>query len=108
MKLEVLFHQLLGLGTEWEVTGLTVGEANGVVEIRIRETPTLWASARCEADGGALVGYDHGAERRWRHLNIFQYRCEIVCAMPRGRCQSCGKVSTVKAPWEGARLYAGL
>jgi transposase len=101
MKLEMLFHQLLGLGREWEVTGLAVREADGVVEIGIRETPQVWATLRCEADGAALSGYDHGAERRWRHLNIFQYRCEIVCALPRGRCPTCGKVSTVKAPWEG-------
>ncbi|MCD8482619.1 MAG: ISL3 family transposase [Verrucomicrobia bacterium] len=48
-----------------------------------------------------MVPYGHGAQRRWRHLNIFEYRCEIVCALPRGRCMSSGKVSTVRAPWEG-------
>lgn len=108
MKLEMLFHQLLGLGEEWEVTGLAVREADGVVEIRIRETAKVWSALRCEADGAALSGYDHGAERRWRHLNIFQYRCEIVCALPRGRCPTCGKVSTVKAPWEGLTKHFTL
>lgn len=34
-------------------------------------------------------------------LNIFEYRCEIVCALPRGRCPKCRRVRTVKAPWEG-------
>jgi transposase len=101
MKLEVLFHQLLGLGAEWEVTGLTLRQEDGIVEIRVRETGNLWASTRCAVDQAPLRGYDHAEERRWRHLNLFQYRCEIVCALPRGRCATCGKVTTIQAPWEG-------
>lgn len=101
MKLESLFHQLLGLGDEWEVTQLAVRDEDGTVEINIRERKLLWEAQRCGADGQALKPYDHGEERRWRHLNIFQYRCEIVCRLPRGKCPQCGKVATVKAPWEG-------
>jgi len=85
MKLESMFHQLLGLGAEWEVTGLEVREADGTVEIRIAETEALWTSARCPEDAAILTGYDHGKERRWRHLNIFEYRCEIACRLPRGK-----------------------
>jgi transposase len=101
MELEALFHQLLGLENSWEVTGLKVREDDGSVEISIRETEALWSSCPCPADGASLKAYDHGQERRWRHLNIFQYRCEIVCRLPRGKCAQCGKVTTVKAPWEG-------
>jgi transposase-like protein len=46
-------------------------------------------------------GYDHAPERRWRHLNVCQLQSEIVCALPRGECQSCRKVYTVRPPWEG-------
>jgi len=101
MELEALFHQLLGLADSWEVTGLRVRDDDGTVEISIRETSALWSTQPCPADGAALSAYDHGEQRRWRHLNIFQYRCEIVCSLPRGRCRQCGKVTTVKAPWEG-------
>lgn len=108
MKLESMFHQLLGLGAEWEVRGLEVREADGIVEIRIGETPALWSRARCAEDGAALAGYDHGQERRWRHLNIFEYRCEIVCRLPRGKCGKCGKVTTIAAPWEGLTKHFSL
>lgn len=108
MKLESMFHQLLGLGAEWEVTGLEVREADGTVEIRIAETEALWASTRCPGDGAVLAGYDHGQERRWRHLNIFEYRCEIVCRLPRGKCGKCGKVTTIPAPWEGLTKHFTL
>jgi transposase len=98
---EALFHQLLGLGENWAIAGLRVRAEDGTVEIAVQETPQLWYGVSCEADGGALRPYDHGRERRWRHLNIFQYRCEIVCALPRGKCGKCGSVKTVAAPWEG-------
>jgi transposase len=108
MKLESMFHQLLGLGAEWEVTGLAVREADGTVEIAIAETEALWTTARCPEDGSGLFGYDHGKERRWRHLNIFEYRCEIVCRLPRGKCGKCGKVTTIRAPWEGLTKHFTL
>lgn len=101
MELEALFHQLLGLEDSWEVTGLTVRDEDGTVEIVVRETSALWSTQQCPSDGAALSAYDHGESRRWRHLNIFEYRCEIVCRLPRGKCRQCGKVTTVKAPWEG-------
>jgi transposase len=101
MKLESLFHQLLGLGLNWEVISLRVLEPDGTVEIGIRETGELWKEQKCAVDGHALVGFDHAQERRWRHLNIFQYRCEIVCKLPRGKCVKCGKIRTISPPWEG-------
>lgn len=101
MKLESLFHQLLGLGLNWEVVSLRLLEPDGTVEIEIRETGELWKEQKCAVDGHALVGFDHAQERRWRHLNIFQYRCEIVCKLPRGKCTKCGKIRTISAPWEG-------
>jgi transposase len=108
MKLESIFHQLLGLGAEWEVRGLEVRAADGTVEMRIAETEALWSRARCAEDGAVLAGYDHGKERCWRHLNIFEYRCEIVCRLPRGKCTKCGKVTTIAAPWEGLMKHFTL
>lgn len=101
MRLEQLFHQLLGLAESWEVVGLQVLESDGTVQIEVREKPALWESAKCPDDGERLRPYGHGQTRRWRHLNIFEYRCEIVCALPRGRCAKCARVRTIEAPWEG-------
>jgi transposase len=102
MDLKTLFHQLLGLGESWEVVSLEVDRSVGTVDIHIRESPRLWElGVKCPESGEEMKPYGHGAERRWRHLNIFEYRCEIVCSLPRGRCVGSGKVQTIAAPWEG-------
>ena len=72
------------------------------VLIRVEETPALWKQESCPHCGHKTVrGYDHAPERHWRHLNICQLQSEIVCALPRGECQDCRKIYTVRAPWEG-------
>ena len=45
--------------------------------------------------------YDHTEELAWRHLNVFQHRCEIRCRLPRKKCRQCGDVFRVRPPWEG-------
>ncbi len=38
---------------------------------------------------------------QWRHLNVFNKECVIVCALPRGRRGDDSKVYRVTPPWEG-------
>jgi transposase len=99
MKPEVLFGQLLGLGEHWFVS--SVEYSTGELRLVIEERPTLVGSLRCAADGAPVTCHDHGEKRIWRHLNGFEHVCYIECRLPRGRCSKCGKVTTVKAPWEG-------
>ena len=99
---EKVFHQILALGEAWQVTTVDYAEKERKVSIVVHETPRLWAAERCpHCQGQEVCGYDHAPERRWRHLNVCQLESEIVCALPRGRCQACRKVYTVRAPWEG-------
>jgi transposase len=49
--------------------------------------------------------YDHTEVLTWRHLNVFQYRCEITCRLPRGKCRQCGHVFRVRPPWEGLSIH---
>jgi transposase len=37
-------------------------------------------------------------EKKWRHLNFFQYECELVARVPRVKCQKDG-VRQVQVPW---------
>ncbi len=37
---------------------------------------------------------------QWRHLNIFNKKCVIVCALPRGRRAHDGKMYRVTPHWE--------
>src|SRR5437870_9519380 len=105
MTPEKLFHELLGLGLDWEVIESRFERESGTVFLEIRETPKLWESLRCPKDGGWVFCYDHTEERTWRHLNVFQYRCEITCRLPRGKCRQAGHVFRVRPPWEGLSTH---
>src|ERR1700747_3470417 len=47
---------------------------------------------------GQKCGIHDTIERRWRHLNFFQYRCELVAKVPRTWCRKDG-VHQVQVPW---------
>jgi transposase len=105
MTPEKLFHELLGLGLNWEVIQSRFEPSDGTVYLEIGETPKLWESVRCPQDGGLVFCYDHTEVLTWRHLNVFQHRCEITCRLPRGKCRQCGHVFRVRPPWEGLSTH---
>ena len=89
----------------WEVTESRFERESGTVFLEIRERPALWETARCPQDGGLVFCYDHTEVLTWRHLNVFQHRCEITCRLPRGKCRQCGHVFRVRPPWEGLSMH---
>ena len=101
MTPEKLFHELLGLGLQWEVVQSRFERASGTVFLEIRATARLWESVRCPQDTGAVFCYDHPETLTWRHLNIFQHRCEITCRVPRAKRRQCGHVFRVRPPGRG-------
>ena len=101
MTPERMFHELLGLGMNWEVTESRFEKESGTVFLEIGEKEELWKGLRCPKDGGAVFCFDHTEVLTWRHLNVFQHRCEITCRLPRGKCRQCGHVHRVRPPWEG-------
>jgi len=105
MTPERMFHELLGLGLNWEVQECRFERATGVVELELAETAQLWAGVRCPQDGGNAFCYDHTEVLTWRHLNVFQHRCQITCRLPRGKCRQCGQVFRVRPPWEGLSTH---
>ena len=62
---------------------------------------------RCPACGAQCPGYD-AVEKRWRHLNFFQYRCELVAKVPRVNCPRDGAAERGSLGERGKRLYASL
>lgn len=105
MTPEKLFHELLGLGLNWEVVESRFERESGMVFLEIREAAPLWEMVRCPQDGGRAFCYDHTESLTWRHLNVFQHRCQITCRLPRGKCRQCGQVFRVRPPWEGLSLH---
>jgi transposase len=105
MTPEKLFHELLGLGLNWEVVESRFEKESGTVFLEIRETARLWETVRCPKDGGLVFCYDHTELLTWRHLNVFQHQCQITCRLPRGKCRQCGHVFRVRPPWEGLSTH---
>lgn len=105
MTPEKLFHELLGLGLNWEVMDSRFDREKGTVILEIKETERLWDSQRCPKDGGSVSCYDHTEQLVWRHLNVFQHHCEIRCLLPRGKCRQCGHLYRVRPPWEGLSMH---
>lgn len=101
MTPEDLFHELLGLGRQWRVTRCEFTAEGGLVRLWVEETAELW-SLESIAAGEAVSCYDHVSEELvWRHLNVFEHRCEIHCRLPRGQRTTDRKVYRVLPPWEG-------
>lgn len=75
-------------------------EKTSTFVICVRETAELWAEESRRA-GTTVTCYDHVEPMQWRHLNVFNKECVIVCALPRGRREDDGKVYRVTPPWEG-------
>ena len=105
MTPERLFQELLGLGLNWEVVESRFERESGTVFLEIRETDKLWELVRCPRDTGLVFCYDHTEVLTWRHLDVFQHRCEITCRLPRGKCRQCGHVFRVRPPWEGLSTH---
>jgi len=100
MTPEETFHQLLGLGESWTVIRTEFEVKEQTFVICVQETERLWPeeSQRC---GQEVTCYDHVEAMQWRHLNVFNKECVIVCALPRGKRKNDGAVYRVTPPWEG-------
>jgi transposase len=105
MTPEKMFHELLGLGLNWEVAESRFERESGTVFLELRETDRVWDLVRCPKCTGLVYCYDHTEVMTWRHLNVFEHRCEITCRLPRGKCRQCGHIFRVRPPWEGLSTH---
>jgi transposase len=101
MTPEKLFHQMLGLGSDWEVATCSFEKEEGVVALEIRALPNPFKNQRCPKCAGQLVGYDHTEMMEWRHLNVFEHHCHIRARLPRAQCRDCKHTLRARPPWEG-------
>ena len=100
MPPEETFGQLLGLGKAWRVVEARLEASSSTFMSKVEETPALWPEESTRA-GTPVTCHDHVEPMQWRHLNVFNKECVIVCALPRGRRSDDGKVYRVTPPWEG-------
>ena len=91
MITELFFDSLLNLGPDWKVEKIEYDAESDEVDIFVK-----W-------EGSFLLGanekiYDYRSLRRWRHLDIMQYKTFISARIPRV-IDSTGKVRSLEVPW---------
>jgi hypothetical protein len=95
MTPEEPFTAALGLGRQRRVAECRFEAEPKRLELRIEHVPgEHFECPRCKA----LCGVHDIIERRWRHLNFFHCRCELVTRVPLTWCRTDG-VRQMEGPW---------
>jgi hypothetical protein len=95
MTPEELFTAALGLSRQWRVAQCRFEGEPKRLELRLEHVPgEHFECPVCRAS----CGVHDTIERRWRHMNFFQYRCELVAKVPRTWYRTDG-VHQVPVPW---------
>ena len=87
MESTVLFEMALGLSGGWKVMKSEFAGEPRKLEIYLDFEPGQRFG--CPECGQLCVIHDT-AEKRWRHLNFFQYPCELLARVPRVICPEHG------------------
>ena len=96
MQDKELYQTILGLDTPWQVADVDLDLKEG--EIRVSVEHPRGVKFDCPECGCSLACFDHGEERRWRHLDSCQFKTILVAKVPRVKCLEHG-VKTVSVPW---------
>ncbi len=91
MTPEETFGQLLGLGSALRVVEARLDASSTKFVVKVEETAALWPEETARA-GTPVTCHDHVEPMQWRHLNVFNKECVIVCALPQRRRSDDGKV----------------
>lgn len=90
-------EKLLGIERPWFVDYVTVDRAKKIVETFV----AYEGAAACPMCGRDAPKHDH-RERRWRHLDLYEYEAFVIATVPRTDCPEHG-VRQVKVPWADGR-----
>jgi transposase len=95
MTPQELFTAALGLSQQWRVAECRFEGEPKRLELRLEHVPG--EHFQCPVCKASCAIHDT-IERRWRHMNFFQYRCELVAKVPRTWCRTDG-VHQAQVPW---------
>ena len=97
MDAKDLFTLALQLSPEWKVTDCLLDQEDRCLTLKLDFSPGSKFSAP-GADHQLLCAVHDTVEKRWRHLDFFQYKTELVARVPRVKTPE-GKVVQVEVPW---------
>jgi transposase len=94
---------LLGVKAPWRVTGIELNEDLKEVVVKVECEKTQWCNTQRRL-------HVHGWEkRRWRHLDLWQYRTIIEAEVPRLLNPATGSTEMAAVPWaEGLSRWTKL
>jgi hypothetical protein len=90
---EILEKILLPLNRDWEVSEISTDEIKEEIFVKLH-----YKLDYVEANGIRYPLYDQRKERKWRHLDLWQYKTYLVAALPRYKDAE-GSFKTVSIPW---------
>ena len=96
-KFEEMFAQSIGLKEPWGIEKAEFSEQDRAVHIYVTARKT--AKYACPKCGEMGSRHDNEEERVWQHGDVVFYPCYVHCRRPRVRCEKCGKIHVVTAPW---------
>lgn len=94
MLSEQFLDLLLGLEEDWKVEDIKIDFKTDEVDIYVSY---IGCKALCPERMELCSIYDHRRIRRWRHLDIMQFKTYINCQIP--RVKSSKGIKTIKVPW---------
>lgn len=95
-----LFGRALHIEKPWEIAKVEFFSEGNRLDIHLDFK--RGSTFSCPVCGKSVKAYDTTI-KRWRHMNFFQYECQLVARVPRTDCPDDGAL-LVKVPWarEGA------
>jgi len=95
MDANTLFSQALGLGSGWKVVNSEMDVAGRQLRLWLDFEPgSQFACPEC----GDFCPVHDTVEKKWRHLDFWQHRTELVARVPRALCPEHG-VRQAEVPW---------
>lgn len=93
---EEFFDKLLNFGPDWKVDKIVCND-NNEVDIYLKWQLDVYKNTNI--DSYEFI-HDYRETRRWRHLDIMQYKTFICARIPRIKSKD-GSIESVKVPWAG-------
>lgn len=89
MEIKEFLRIIVGISDDFDIETISRDESKKEININLKYIPK-----RYKLEGKEHPLYDLSPERRWQHLNWFEYKCYLVCRLPRYVTED-GKVKVI-------------
>jgi len=90
---KILEKILLPLNSQWEVSSVETDECKEEIFVNLR-----YKFDYVEDNGIRYSLYDYRQPRKWRHLDLWQYKTYLVAQIPRYKDTN-GNFKSLEIPW---------